>query len=686
MRLRTRLALVFFLISVVPLAVVTAYGYYASARALRRAAEAQSQQLAKDMGQRMAWVTADLADRMAQLWRIQSGPSGEPRQPGEAALRREVAGVLGEVAPIVEQLEFLPPPQPATPSRPETLARAGNGAAPVPSAAPVPPAAPMPDPPAAAGPPAQVPRPPRIVVDMTPLAGSRAPGPKVQAPSPEAIAAWTRAIQGQAQKELLAGADGMSGQAPLDAPAPAARAIEERRRERERRIVAMTRNESIGFPMRRDGEVIGWVNARINRHRVLETVLGLVHHSAGEIPFIGDTDGEVHALRPDDQRTLASLSLTAAAVTAPDAPPVRTVRDWLIVTRHDPSGVVFGIARPIGDSLRDLQRVSLRNLGLGLVLIALASIAIVPLSSRMTRNLSLLTDGAHRISRGERGTRVEVATRDEIGQLARAFNQMAGDLESHEKVLVERERLRRELELCRQIQHDMLPQAPLRLGLAEVKGVSIPAREVGGDFFNYFVLPTGAIALLVGDVSGKGVGAALLMANIQATLRARMPLESDLARLAGAIDREVAETTPDEIYLTLFLGVLDPTTAMLRYVNAGHNPQFLLRRDGTRVSMDATGLPVGLMPGRGYEERRTSLSPGDLLFLYTDGMVEVENEAGDMFGVDRLDQVLDEHHALDVDTLLVRVEDAVRGFRGQVEPSDDATMMALRFNDRAVGR
>ena len=114
---------------------------------------------------------------------------------------------------------------------------------------------------------------------------------------------------------------------------------------------------------------------------------------------------------------------------------------------------------------------------------------------------------------------------------------MAADVEKHQRSAVEQERIRRELELGRQIQHDMLPHTPLRLGLTEVKGVSVPAREVGGDFFNYFQLQDGTIALLVGDVSGKGVGAALLMANIQAALRTRLSLGQDLASLAQELDR-----------------------------------------------------------------------------------------------------------------------------------------------------
>src|SRR3989442_8365717 len=155
---------------------------------------------------------------------------------------------------------------------------------------------------------------------------------------------------------------------------------------------------------------------------------------------------------------------------------------------------------------------------------------------------------------------------------------MARELANNQERLVEQERLRKELELCRRIQSELLPKKPLSYPFAEVQGLSIPAHELGGDFFNYFALPGGEGALLMGDVSGKGVPAALLMANLQATLRARLPLERDLAHFADQLDREIEASTPTEVYLTLFLGILDPGHRELRYVNAGHESPFLLRR------------------------------------------------------------------------------------------------------------
>ncbi len=323
-----------------------------------------------------------------------------------------------------------------------------------------------------------------------------------------------------------------------------------------------------------------------------------------------------------------------------------------------------------------MRRTTARNAAFGLGFIVLAVVGSVPLSGRLTRNLTVLGEGVHRIAEGDYRARVEVRSRDEVGRLAAAFNQMAADVERHQRAAVGQERIRRELELGRQIQHDMLPQIPLRRGLTEVKGVSVPAREVGGDFFNYFEVADGRIALLVGDVSGKGVGAALLMANIQASLRTRLALGQDLAAIANALDIDIDANTPGSVYATLFIAMLDLEHHRIRYVNAGHNPQYILRGTGGLEEMPSTGLPIGMLSGRGYHEHTADVAEGDLLFFYTDGCVEAENGAGDMFGTERLEAALRSVTATD-DTLTL-VEAEVSRFRGDREPFDDATMMVVR--------
>ncbi|MEO8070478.1 MAG: PP2C family protein-serine/threonine phosphatase, partial [Acidobacteriota bacterium] len=209
-------------------------------------------------------------------------------------------------------------------------------------------------------------------------------------------------------------------------------------------------------------------------------------------------------------------------------------------------------------------------------------------------------------------------------------------------------------------------------------GVSVPAKEVGGDFFNYFQLSNGEIALLVGDVSGKGVGAALLMANLQASLRTRLALGQDLASLAQATDSDIESSTPGAVYATLFVGILDPVRRIIRFVNAGHHPQYVLRSSGVLDRMVSSGLPVGLLAGHGYTEQQMQLEAGDLLFFYTDGCVEAESESGEMFSAERLEAVLQGDRATGADDLLVRVEAEVSRFRGRREAFDDATMMAVK--------
>ncbi len=440
-----------------------------------------------------------------------------------------------------------------------------------------------------------------------------------------------------------------------------------------KRMSTLTGNR-IDVKLERDGLVVRQMNAELNLPNVLATVFSTTKSDRGEVPFAVSKDGTLYTRAEADKARIASLG----DVAKPDGPQMVRMPDWIVVTTQDQSGsgLRLGIARPVSDSLATLRRTAARNAGLGLLFIGLMLVAIVPLSSRLTRNLTTLAGAVERIAQGEYHTRVPVKANDEVGQLALAFNKMAADVERHQKTAVEQERIRRELELGRQIQNEMLPHAPLQLGLTEVTGVSVPAREVGGDFFNYFVLDSGQVALLMGDVSGKGVGAALLMANIQASLRVRMGLGQDLSAVADAIDRDIDENSPGPVYATLFLGVLDPATRLLRYVNAGHNPQYVFHKEGGLKRMAATGLPVGLLSGRGYREQQVQLAQGDLLFFYTDGCVESENEQGEMFGIERLEPLLVE--AARTPAPIKRIEEAIAAFRGKSEPLDDATLMTVR--------
>jgi serine phosphatase RsbU (regulator of sigma subunit) len=720
MSLRLRLILAFFLLSVVPLGALTFYVYQSNARALREAAGREAELLAGELTQRMQVVTARLTERAGYLIDLAASEEAADEAARRAvaetiaesrtaaasvgpAVDDAVAGTLGQLAMLLNNVELRDSRRGRGRNqgrRDDRSASAGRGEARIgPPQPPAPPAAP----PAARGPaPDGMPAPPqldeRITIDMRPIRleilkqyasaeeFSKLPERERQRIIGEVnqrmlgIAMGIRMGTAEAQRRIadaqrVAGEKARAAAAlasarvaprpplPPEAPAPIRK--------------ARLSGSRLDVTIERDGEIVRELNAEVDLPSLLGTVFSTTRRDRGEVPFAIAPDGGIFTAAPADRPVVDGL---AAAVGRTS--PVGTVmqRDWVVVTAADPtgSGLTFGIARPIGDSLADLRRATARNAAIGLGFVVLALAGIIPLSGRLTKNLTRLGDAVQRIAEGDYRARVDVRSEDEIGRLASAFNQMAADVERHQRAAVDQERIRRELELGRQIQHEMLPRQPLRLGLTEVKGVSLPAREVGGDFFNYFQVPDGRIALLVGDVSGKGVGAALLMANIQAALRTRLALGQELAAIAEALDADIDANTPGAVYATLFMAMLDVGAREIRYVNAGHNPQYIVRRSGAVEEMASTGLPIGLLSGRGYVEAAAHVAEGDWLFFYTDGCVEAENPAGEMFGAERLQRALRSAAAADGGDPLTVVEAEVARFRGEREPFDDATMMVVK--------
>jgi len=409
---------------------------------------------------------------------------------------------------------------------------------------------------------------------------------------------------------------------------------------------------------------------------LLRAILSGAERRLGAIPYAFDARGQLYAPEPADERVLAAIGVGPARRASS-----RDAEDWVVAERRNPeTGIVIGVARPVGEALLEIRRTAARNLGLGLGLAVVAALGILPLSRRMTRHLASLTQGAERLAAGDLDVRVPVPHGREFSRLAETFNRLARDLRANQERRIEQERLRKELEIGRRIQEELLPRAPLCAPFVEVSGVSVPAREVGGDFFNYFALGEHEVAILIGDVSGKGVPAALLMASLQATIRARITLERDLASLVDALDREMDNEEPLAPYYTLFLGVLDSRSGLLRHVNAGHNTQFVLRREGGVVRLPSSGRPPGLYPGGGYEELSVRLAGGDALVLFTDGLVEAEDESDEPFGMTRLEALLQVNQSQGLGPLMARVNAAVREHRGPLEAADDATIVALRYS------
>ena len=437
----------------------------------------------------------------------------------------------------------------------------------------------------------------------------------------------------------------------------------------------ITRDRNFNFDVPLSiGSNNGLLKADINGPMLMKEVMQATMRD-GDIPFVLDSEGKIITADESHLDLLNLLSLKVGTYTRVD----ETSGEWMISAREIPrSGRTVGILRPVSGELQAIKKTALINSSFGLAACVLALLSIYPLSKSFTHQLGELMSGVNRLSRGDLDARVPVTTGNEFGQLAASFNQMAVDLKLNQEDMLKHAGLKKELELCREIQKGLLPGSPMKRNRAELQGISIPAREVGGDFFNYFALPENRTALLIGDVSGKGVPAALLMANIQARLQARLPLGTRLSLMAEELDNEIFNSTVPENYLTLFAGILDYEGAKLKWVNAGHNTQYVLRRNGELTNLHSTGRPLGLLPGGGYTEAETKLEEGDTLFLFTDGLTDAENENGDFFGEERLEEIFKQQAGRPVSEILITVEKAIRDHCGKTLATDDATMLVLR--------
>ncbi len=203
-------------------------------------------------------------------------------------------------------------------------------------------------------------------------------------------------------------------------------------------------------------------------------------------------------------------------------------------------------------------------------------------------------------------------------------------------------------------------------------------RALGGDCYDFSSFSDGRLAMLVGDASGKGVAAALLMANIQASLRtASVFTGDDLSALLRIVNLQVCYSSLDSRYATLFCGVLDRGARTLRYVNAGHNSPVILHRDGSLDWLEPTGAPVGLFPDATWHEGIIHLHPGDLILVYTDGVTEASSPSGEEWGTDGLLQAAKTCTALSANELVRSILESMDRFSQGVQ-TDDATVAALR--------
>ena len=243
----------------------------------------------------------------------------------------------------------------------------------------------------------------------------------------------------------------------------------------------------------------------------------------------------------------------------------------------------------------------------------------------------------------------------------------------------QRDELAREIETAAQVQKRLLPSRPPAIEGYDIAGRMVAAHTVGGDYFDYLELPSGHLGFAIADVSGKGVSAALLMSSVKMALWAGAPRDLPPERALKYLNSSFYEVTDAERYVTLFYGKLDPATGLLEYTNAGHLPPLLIRGATSEVEwLETGGMVIGLFPGADYACGRVSLKPGDTLILYTDGVTEATNAAGEEFAIDRLVKKVRESFTDDAKQMVESIYAAVHSFRGTTALEDDLTLVVIR--------
>jgi sigma-B regulation protein RsbU (phosphoserine phosphatase) len=259
-------------------------------------------------------------------------------------------------------------------------------------------------------------------------------------------------------------------------------------------------------------------------------------------------------------------------------------------------------------------------------------------------------------------------------------NQAAAALETARlhREAIEKELIEKELELAAAIQREILPRSLPEIPGVELAAANLPTRQVGGDYYDVFPLSGGRLGFLVADVSGKGIPAALLVSTVHAAVHLQIDEAKSVGDLISRIDRHLQRYAATRKFLTIFFGLLESGTGVLRYVSAGHNPGLLVKSSGEVRRLESTGVPLGMFPSASWREETLELSRGDLLALYTDGLTEAVNETDEEFGLERLSALLAEGRELPAQALCERTFAAVADFAGRMPQYDDQTLLLVR--------
>lgn len=361
-------------------------------------------------------------------------------------------------------------------------------------------------------------------------------------------------------------------------------------------------------------------------------------------------------------------------------------RSWIFYKPVQLSNWSIGVVFEEDKLLSDIYFIAGRMILLGILGLAILTTIIFILSRRITSPLIRLSSAASQIAHGNMDAKIPIVSRrDEVGTLASSFVSMQKDLKKYVKELTEsvatQERVQNELKIAHNIQQSIVPKRFDLPGSAQnikIFGTLLPAREVGGDLYDCFKIDETHTCFVVGDVSDKGVHAALIMAIVSTLLRG---LSKDLCHpdeILKIVNKEIIERNPSSMFVTLFCGILNNETGKFKYANAGHVPPVLLCKGSAPILLtDGTGVPLGIKADAEFSWHNIKLKDDDKFFIYTDGVTEAVNSSGDFYGEEKLVIELKERKDQDPETLVNGILGSVKAYAGECPLSDDIALLCF---------
>jgi len=354
--------------------------------------------------------------------------------------------------------------------------------------------------------------------------------------------------------------------------------------------------------------------------------------------------------------------------------------DTTIIDSH-PSAILTHLFSTLGNNAR-LPAILMLILGAALLVVELSALlSIAHLTRTITRSVHDLYVGTKKVEAGDFTHRIAIRSKEQLSELAESFNRMTQRIEQLLVEVKEKEKLESELEIARQVQAQLFPNQVPKLATLQLTGACNPARVVSGDYYDFIPIDAHRTALVIGDISGKGISAALLMASVQSSLHAQLAMNTDgpvsTAALVGRLNRQLYENTPEEKYATFYCGIYDEQTSRLSYTNAGHLPPIVLR-GGKALRLETSGTVVGMFSDSAYEEAVVELLPGDVFAAFTDGVTEPEDAHEEQFGAERLIELLVQNSERPLDEIVRIVMAAVHSWTHDSSNQDDVTLLLAR--------